>query len=287
MTSEPRPLRLMAILAHPDDESLGLGGVLARYAAEGIGVTVLTATLGERGRFRGEREGPLHPGPDALARIREAELRAATRVLGAGEPILLGLRDGALAEADPRAAIARIAGHLRAVRPDVVLTFAPDGAYGHPDHIAISQLAGAAIVAAADPRGRNSGPAVAGEPHAVAKLYYIAWPASAWDAYQAAFKKLVSVVDGVERQALPWPEWAITTVVDTHAYWETAWRAVSCHQSQIATYRRLQQLSPEEHAALWGHQSFYRAFSTVNGGRARETDLFEGLRPAPRPGGHA
>ena len=268
----------MAVLAHPDDESLGLGGALARYAAEGVATTVLTATLGERGRFRGEpRESPLHPGADELARIREAELRAATRALGAGEPILLRYRDGALSEADPREAIGRIAHHLRSVRPHVVLTFAPDGAYGHPDHIAISQLATAAIVAAADPRAAVHGDPSA-EPHAVAKLYYIAWPAKVWDAYQSAFKKLVSVVDGVERQTQPWPEWAITTVVDTRGHWETAWRAVSCHDSQIAAYRRLQDLSPADHAALWGQQSFYRAFSTVNGGRARETDLFEGLR---------
>jgi LmbE family N-acetylglucosaminyl deacetylase len=279
LTLETRPLRLMAILAHPDDESLGLGGVLARYAAEGVQTTVLTATLGEGGRFRGERGGPLHPGPMELARIREAELRAATRVLGAGEPILLRYRDGGLSEANAREAVARIAGHLRSARPDVVLTFAPDGAYGHPDHIAISQLASAAIVAAADPREASAGGGAEARPHAVAKLYYIAWSASTWDAYQSAFKKLVSVVDGVERQALPWPEWAITTVIDTRAHWETAWRAVSCHQSQIAGYQRLRELSPDEHAALWGRQTFYRVFSTVNGGRIRETDLFEGLRP--------
>jgi LmbE family N-acetylglucosaminyl deacetylase len=277
MPPEPRPLRLMAILAHPDDESLGLGGMLARYAAEGVEVTVVTATRGERGRFRGERDGPLHPGPEALARIREAELRAATRVLGVRETIILGYPDGALADADPLEATARIAAHVRAVRPDVVLTFAPDGAYGHPDHVAICQLASAAAVAAADPRAAGRG--ADAEPHAVAKLYYFAWPASTWEAYQSVFKRLVSVVDGVERQAMPWPEWAITTVIDTRAYWETAWKAVSCHESQIAGYQRLKTLSPDQHAALWGYQSFYRAFSTVNGGRAREADLFEGLRP--------
>src|SRR5205085_5444631 len=123
----------------------------------------------EGGRFRGEREGPLHPGRDELARIREAELRAATRVLGAGEPILLRYQDGRLSEADAREAVARIATHLRSVRPDVVLTFAPDGAYGHPDHIAISQLAGAAIVAAADPRQMIADGEAEAKPHAVAK----------------------------------------------------------------------------------------------------------------------
>jgi hypothetical protein len=85
------------------------------------------------------------------------------------------------------------------------------------------------------------------------------------------------MVDGVGRQARPWPEWAITTTIDTRPVWQTVWRAVSCHQSQLATYDRLKDLSPEHHEALWGRQSFYRALSTVNGGRMREADLFEGL----------
>ncbi len=278
MPAEPNKLKLMAVLAHPDDESLGLGGVLARYASEGVETTVLTATRGESGRFRGERDGPVHPGREGLARIREAELRAASQVLGVREPVLLGYPDGALDQADPREAVSRIAAHLRTVRPQVVITFAPEGAYGHPDHIAISQLTAAAIVAAADARAELSSEGAETAPHAVSKLYYIAWPATTWDAYQLAFKKLVSVVDGEERQALPWPEWAITTSIDTRAHWETAWKAVSCHESQIAGYQRLQQLSPEQHASLWGRQTFYRVFSTVNGGRARESDLFEGLR---------
>lgn len=277
MPPRNRPLRMMAMLAHPDDESLGIGGLLARSAAEGVETTVLTATLGERGRFRGESGGPLHPGPEGLARIREGELRAAAAVLGVRELILLRYRDGALDEADPREALTRVASHVRRVRPDVVVTFPPDGAYGHPDHIAISQLAGAAIVAAADHRFETPGEDAAAAPHAVAKLYYLAWPASAWDAYQAAFKKLVSVVDGEVRQALPWPEWAITTVIDTREHWPTVWKAVSCHDSQIASYERLKALPPDQHAALWGRQTFYRAFSTVNGGRAREADLFDGL----------
>jgi hypothetical protein len=81
----------------------------------------------------------------------------------------------------------------------------------------------------------------------------------------------------VERQATPWPDWAITTVIDTRRFWSTVWEAVSCHESQVVAYKTLKDLSPEHHEALWGWQSFYRAFSTVNGGRGRETDLFEGI----------
>src|SRR5215471_58406 len=259
------PLRLMAVLAHPDDESLGIGGTLAKYASEGVEIFVLTATRGDRGRYREFRPGEAqHPGAAALADIRERELRAAASVLGVHDVALLDYGDQYLDRANPREIVASIVEHIRRVRPNVVITFGPDGAYGHPDHIAICQFATAAIVAAAEP--------------AVSKLYYIAWPESAWAAYQGAFRTLISTVDGVERQVTPWPEWAITTVIDTREFWSTVWRAISCHESQVTAYERLKDLSPEHHEALWGRQSFYRVFSTVNGGRRRETDLFEGLR---------
>jgi LmbE family N-acetylglucosaminyl deacetylase len=171
---------------------------------------------------------------------------------------------------------------VRRLRPHVVVTFGPEGAYGHPDHIAVSQFTAAAIVAAADPAFGEDDAETPFPPHAVSKLYYLAWPESTWAAYQEAFRKLTSKVDGVERQAVPWPDWAITTVVDTREFWPTVWKAVLCHESQIAAFERLKALLPEHHEALWGRQSFYRVFSTVNGGRQRETDLFEGITPDDR-----
>jgi LmbE family N-acetylglucosaminyl deacetylase len=263
-------LRLMAVLAHPDDESLGLGGALARYAAEGVETHVVTATRGERGRFFTNEN---RPSDDEVGLVREAELRAAARVLGVREVALLDYVDGRLDRAAPREAVGRIVEHLRDRRPQVVVTFDPFGAYGHPDHVAICQLTTAAVAAAADPGFRSAAP-----PHAVAKLYYLVTGEAAWAAYQAAFKTLVSRVDGEERRAMPWPDWAITTAVDTRAYWETVWRAVRCHETQLAVYQRLGELTPADHEALWGTQTFYRAMSLVNGGRARESDLFAGLR---------
>jgi LmbE family N-acetylglucosaminyl deacetylase len=266
----------MAVLAHPDDESLGAGGVLARYAAEGVGVHLVTATRGQRGRYKGVPPGDGHPGPEAMARIREGELRAAAAALGVREVVILDYMDGALDQADPGEATSLIATHLRRVRPQVVLTFDPYGAYGHPDHIAICQFTTAALIAAADPAGARVDRSLA--PHTVSKLYYMVSTESSWAAYQAAFKRLVSQVDGVERVGQPWPDWAITTQVDTREYWPTVWRAVSCHETQIGAYEKLRDLSPEYHERLWGSQRFYRALSLVNGGRRLETDLFEGLR---------
>jgi len=263
----------MCVLAHPDDESLGTGGALALSAAEGIATYLVTATRGERGRFG---DAVTRPAPDVVGRTREAELRAAAEELGLREVCFLDYPDGALDGVDAAEAIARIAGHLRRVRPQVVVTFGPEGAYGHTDHIAISQFTTAAVVAAADPSWHLAGgPA---EPHRVSKLYFIAWSAAKWAAYQAALKRLVVTVDGEERHVAPWPDWAITTVLDTSRVWPAVWRAVSCHKTQMATYERLATLADEHQRALWGTQEFYRAFSSVNGGRARETDLFEGLR---------
>ena len=254
----------MAVLAHPDDESLGIGGTLAKYTSEDADVFLLTATRGDRGRYRDFRFGdPQHPGSSALAAIRERELRAAASALGVQDVALLDYRDQELDRLDPRHVIAAIVEHLHRVRPDVVITFGPDGAYGHPDHIAISQLATAAVVAAADPT--------------IKKLYYIAWPESTWAAYQSAFKKLTSMVDGVERQVVPWPDWEITTMLDTRPFVDKVWQAISRHESQMSVYTQLAHLSPQHRDAVWGVQCFYRVFSMVNGGRARETDLFEGI----------
>ncbi len=271
-----RPLRLLCVLAHPDDESLGTGGTLAKYAAEGIETYLVTATRGERGRFG---EGGESPGPDVVGRVREAELREAAKVLGLGDVSFLDYHDGALDQVDPSEAVGKIAGHLRRVKPQVVITFGPEGAYGHPDHIAISQLTTSAIICAA--AERVSAPAAAlspAEPHRVSKLYYIAWSERKWAAYQAALRNLTFNVDGVDRKAAPWPDWAITTVIDTSRVASTVWRAVSCHKTQMSVYKKLEGLSEEHHRSIWGTQEFYRAFSLVNGGRARESDLFAGLR---------
>ncbi|MEP7380576.1 MAG: PIG-L family deacetylase [Gemmatimonadota bacterium] len=268
--TEPDLLRLMAVMAHPDDESFGVGGTLATYATHGIETYVLTATRGEHGRFFTNENRPSNA---EVGRVREAELRAAARVLGVREVEVLDYVDGKLDQADPNEAVSRIVAQLRRWRPQVVITFDPFGAYGHPDHVAISQLTTAAVCAA-------NCAALPGEEesHRVSKLYYFAMTARHWASHQRSFKRLTSTVDGVERQAQAWPEWAVSAEIDTHRQWERVKRAVECHRSQLVQYARLDELTQEQQEVLWGSATFYRVFSHANGGRAREVDLFAGLR---------
>jgi LmbE family N-acetylglucosaminyl deacetylase len=274
---KPDALRLLCVLAHPDDEALGFGGALARYAAEGVATYLVTATGGERG-WQGSPADD--PGPQALGKLREAELRQAAQVLGLRGLRLLGYHDGDLARADAAEATAKIARHIRQIRPQVVLTFGPDGSTGHPDHIAICQLTTGAIVRAAD---AGYEPASDWPPYSVAKLYYLAETAERIAEYDAIFGDSAMTVDGVSRRVPGWPEWAITTRLDTSAYWSQVWDAIRCHRSQLPGLAALQGLPDEQHRSLWGSQQFYRAYSLAPAQPGLENDLFYSLR-APESG---
>src|SRR5713101_5761560 len=120
-TTLANELKLMCILAHPDDESLGNGGLFATYAAdEGIETHLVTATRGERGWFGEESE---HPGLEELGKIRESELYEAATVLDIQSVNFLNYIDGDLDATHPAEVIAKIDGHLRRVKPEVVVTF--------------------------------------------------------------------------------------------------------------------------------------------------------------------
>jgi LmbE family N-acetylglucosaminyl deacetylase len=263
-------LKLLAIFPHPDDETLGMGSTFARYAAEGVETYLVCATHGERGWF--ESEGP-DPGFEGVARIREAELRCAAEHLGMHEVCFLDYIDGDVDQAPPQIIIADIAMHIRRIRPQVVVTFAPDGAYGHPDHIALSQFTNAALVSAADP-GFEDGEV----PHRVSKFYYMVDSMAVVNAANEAFGGISMDVDGVTRHHVGWPDWQITTWLDNTQYCDRVRAAIHCHKSQLPGYGPIAEWTAEEVAKVFGLGHFYRAYSLVNGGRRIETDLFEGLR---------
>jgi LmbE family N-acetylglucosaminyl deacetylase len=263
--------RLLCVLAHPDDESLALGGVLARYAAEGVETYLVTATSGEQGWQGAPAE---HPGAWKLARIREAELRAAAKILAIHDLSLLRFPDGGLATTDPAALIAQIAQAVRRIRPHVVVTFGPDGATGHPDHMALSQLTTAALFCAADPTYRTSEGEAA---HRAPKLYYLAPTRARLDAYEQIFGDSAMTVDGRRRAVPGWPEWAISASINAKAYVEQVRRAIACYRSQLPLLDTLGRLAPNIHTELWGTTTFYRVYSLVNPEQQHEIDLFAGV----------
>src|SRR5919197_4570411 len=173
-------LTLMAIHAHPDDETIQCGGVLARYSAEGVRTVLITCTDGAVG----EISDPALASPENLAEVRARELDEAVRILGISRSVRLGYRDSgmagtadnthpaSLAQADLASVVEQVAHVMREERPQVVITYDERGGYGHPDHVRAHQVAVAAFEAAGDEhRFPTAGPAWAPK-----KLYYTVFP---------------------------------------------------------------------------------------------------------------
>jgi LmbE family N-acetylglucosaminyl deacetylase len=269
----PEELRLMCIFAHPDDESLGCGFTLARYAAEGVKTYLAVATRGERGWQGPEEE---NPGLEKLGKIRERELLKAAMTLGIHEVNFLDYLDGDLNQADPAEAVGKITHLIRRVRPQVVITFDPLGAYGHPDHIAIHQFCMAAVLTAADPTYLDAG---GGSAHRVSKVYYMVDTQPLVDLVKEIWGGITMEVDGVTREHTAWPDWVITTRIDASAYWDVGINAIACHATQVAEIIDGMLDLPNTHdPRIFSVQTYFRALSLVNGKEKIETDLFEGLR---------
>lgn len=265
-------LKLLAVFPHPDDETMGFGPTLARYSAEGIETYLLCATHGERGWF--DSEGP-NPGLEGVARIREAELSCAAEYLGLREVNYLGYIDGDVDQADPEEIIGKIVGHVRRIKPHVVVTFAPDGNYGHPDHIALSQFTTGALVCAAD---QNFIDADRKSSHRVLKFYYMVDSVDIVGTANEAFGGISMDVDGMTRHHVGWEDWQITTRLDNGKFMDVVKKAIQCHKSQLPGYGPISEWSLDELAKIFGIGNFYRAYTLVNGGRQVETDMFEGLK---------
>ena len=164
---------LTAIFAHPDDETFATGATLARYADEGVRLSVYCATDGDIGR---SSDIPVSSRAELGARRRD-ELRAAAQVLGITELSFGGHPDGALAATDPEVVLSEIVTLLRRERPQVVLTFGPEGApTQHRDHRAISRLATSAFLLAGTRTAFASQLDEELDPHRASRLCYVTWP---------------------------------------------------------------------------------------------------------------
>jgi LmbE family N-acetylglucosaminyl deacetylase len=267
------PLKLLAVFAHPDDESMGMGGTLSKYSAEGVETHLVCASRGEKGWFGPEEQDP---GPERLGQIRTKELENAVKELGMKGLHFLGYVDGEVDRANHEEAVGRIVTHIRRIQPHVVVTFPPDGNYGHPDHIAIGQFTNAAIVCASDSSYKDAEDLPA---YRVAKLYYMVDSENFVNLVTSYMGDITFHVDDQIRGEVAWKDWMITTRIDMAEHCRTAWRAIQCHRSQLPSLGALAEMPEDAVVAVLATQgTFYRVFSLVNGGREVENDLFAGLR---------
>jgi LmbE family N-acetylglucosaminyl deacetylase len=272
----------MGIFAHPDDESFGFAGALARATMTDHPAAIVCATRGEAGEIAAGVDAT----PENLGQVRERELRTACAAVGVTDVSFLDYVDGHLAEADPDEAVGRVVFHLRRFRPAVVVTFAPNGGYGHPDHVAIHHFTLAAVAAAADP-ARYPEQITAGlQPHRVRKVYYNGFPRERMLAMREEARKQGSdFIPGGNAATIPVEEMGtpmreITTWIRLgDAEFEAKRRSMLAHASQLPADGPFAQATPDQLREFMGTESLVlvpppvsdRAYPTP------ERDVFAGL----------
>ena len=240
---------IAAIFAHPDDEVFSVGGTISRYSESGVRCSLYCATDGDAGRSSGV---------DTSSRVdlgsrRREELRRGGAILGFETIDFGGRPDGALGASDQDALVEDIVRRLRTWRPEIVLTFGPEGAPNvHRDHRAISRAATAAFFAAGIPTVHPEHVATGLAPHVARRLFYLAWPDPPADAELPA-------------RSLP-----ITASVDTTRQLDTKRRSFFEHATQRDHLGRFERL------ALSGAEHFHLAAGAAQPS-AVIADLFEGL----------
>ena len=272
------PLTLMAVHAHPDDEASG-GGILATYADQGIRTIVVTCTNGEYGDAPGGIK-PGQPGhdPEAVARLRLAELEESARILEVSDVETLGYHDSGMPDWEykdrPEAfsnvpleeVAARIGALIAKYRPQVLVTYDDQGAYQHPDHVHASRAAQAAAAETSIP----------------AKLYLSTMRGSSWrkiwEALRAAGAEVPDWQEDEERtrRALESEE-RITTTIDIRPVLERKREALFAHGTQINGDSWFGKIPPEVVEEAFGYEYFIRVADTT-GAPLPEDDLFAGLR---------
>jgi LmbE family N-acetylglucosaminyl deacetylase len=271
-TTLDKPI-LMAVFAHPDDEAFGTGGTLAKYAAEGCDVYLVTATRGEAGRIA----EPELATPANLPAVREHELRCACEIYGIHPPRFLDYVDGQLPIVHQGQAVGKLVRLLREIRPQVLITFGPDGIYGHYDHIAVHHWATIAVHMATDP-GCFPDPEVC-DPHQVSKVYYRTLVQDQIAAMAEGEGPAAVMMDGVPFFFVGRRQDEITTVIDVSEFVEAKVSGIRCHVTQVGRQNRFADTPDEVLQETWfRRESYVLAQSTVGWPQEVETDLFAGLR---------
>lgn len=295
--SERRGLRLMAVHAHPDDESSKGAATSARYAAEGVDVLVVTCTGGERGSLLNPRYPDPPSSPEAMTALRREEMAAAARALGVRQH-WLGFVDSGLPEGDPlpplpegcfarvplEEAAAPLVALVREFRPHVMTTYDPSGGYPHPDHVMCHKVAYEAYHAAGDPeRYPGAGPA----PWQPLKLYYN---------HDFSLRKIRTVHEALleagldspygdwveSREAREIPERQVTTRVHVAEWFPARDAALRAHATQIDPEGFFFAVPRDLEARVWPVEEFELADARVPVSLP-EDDLFAGIDPEEHP----
>ncbi|WP_084957384.1 N-acetyl-1-D-myo-inositol-2-amino-2-deoxy-alpha-D-glucopyranoside deacetylase [Thermoactinospora rubra] len=296
--------RLLLVHAHPDDESIGTGATMAKYAAEGAHVTLVTCTLGEEGEVIPPELAHLAADrDDTLGQHRIGELEAACRALGVSDHRFLGGpgrwrdsgmmgaatndRPDAFWQADLDEAAGELVKVIREVCPQVLVTYDDNGFYGHPDHIQAHRVAWRAYELAADPAFGE------GEPWRIAKFYFTAVPRSVLRRMAESMREadVEFMVEDVDDLPFGCADEEVTTEIDARPYVKHKLDAMRAHATQISVSDPWFALSNNIGQEALGveHYILHRGVRGPAGPGApieagglgepwtRETDLFAGL----------
>jgi len=263
---------LMLVHAHPDDESISTGGVMMKAKAHGHRVVLATATRGEVGEIHNMDPEATRP---RLGEIRTEELKAAGEILGVDRIEFLGYRDSGMVDTadnkDPRSfhqarleeAAAKLAVLIRDERPDVVVTYAEDGVYGHPDHIKAHHVTNAALEL------------VEREGWAPKKLYYTAIPRSMMEEFMKQMPEEAQSQNTNMRIAGT-PDELVTTRVDVHDYVDQKRKAFGAHVSQNDPNSWFATMASQIYEMAFGTE-YYQLVRGKPGSPLPESDLFAGV----------
>lgn len=284
--------RLLVIYAHPDDESFGNAGTIARYSAAGAEVHYACATRGERGTVKPE----MLAGYADIAELRTAELLAAAKAMAMDSVHFLGYCDSGmentadnqnpdcLVQANPERVAGQLVALIRALRPQVIITFPPYGGYGHPDHIAIHHAALAAWEAAADAKRFPEQQAAGLAPWQPQKLYFSTFGVGMLKLALLGMRLLrkdprkVGANNDIDLVKVAENVTPITAEVPVGAHLAARDKAWLAHRSQLGGMGLMMRLPIWLRRLLPNKEAFTRVQPPLGAGAARERDLFSGVR---------
>ncbi len=250
---------LLAIFAHPDDESIVAGGALAKYAAEGWRTALICATRGEWGPISDYALANY----ENLGETRERELREACAILGVSWLLFLDLEDGRvdnLDEDSERAVLEKLARSIRELRPQIIMTFGPDGLYGHADHISIGKLATRAREMAGDPNAfpRHLEDKLAS--HHTPDLLFATVPLGHYSNLieQLAESGLETHLWGIPPESFGIPLEEINITIDVSTFLNRKFEALKRHRTQLDDSHAFNHLTHDLAVKFFGYEFFRR-----------------------------